>query len=366
MSKDPVCGRSIAENTDCVYTYKDTEYSFCSQNCEDAFVLNPEKYINRARGPSQQTRKVAIIGAGQVGATFAFTLMESGLANSIALIDVNSELAEGHAMDLQHGRAFVPPVDIRAGDYSACQNADIVVVTAGAGQKPGETRLDLVQKNTEIFREMIPKITQYDPNVLLIVTNPVDILTYATLQFSGYPVHRVIGSGTVLDTSRFRSLLSQHCEVDARNVHAYVIGEHGDSEVAVWSQANIGGIAFDAYCPTCQKQCPPEEKEGLFQRVKEAAYDIIQRKGSTNFAVSLALLRIVGSILRDERSVLTVSTLLDGAYGLHDVCLSVPALLNRNGVSKTLALPLNDTERQQLQHSADTLKTVLANMALKQ
>ncbi len=310
----------------------------------------------------QATRKVAIVGAGQVGATFAFTLMQSGLADKIALIDVNAELAQGHVMDLNHGLLFVPPVKVYAGDYSECEDAGIVVITAGAGQKPGETRLDLVQKNTAIFQDIIPQIVRYNPKILLVVSNPVDVLTYVALKVSGYPVNRVIGSGTVLDTARFRSLLSAHCEVDARNVHAYIIGEHGDSEVAVWSQANIAGISFDQYCPTCHKHCSEMDKDQIVQQVKQAAYEIIRRKGATNFAVSLALLRIVGSILRDEQSVLTVSTLLDNYYGINDVCLSVPAIVNRNGLSKILQVELNETERQQLQSSANLLKQTIRQL----
>jgi L-lactate dehydrogenase len=331
----------------------------------DKRPLNSEHSLESLGSRARESRKVVIVGAGQVGATFAFTLMQSGLANTIVLIDVNAELVEGHVMDLNHGRSFVPPVTITTGDYSTCRQADIVVVTAGAGQKPGETRLDLVQKNTQIFQDMIPKIVQYNPGILLIVTNPVDILTYVTLKLSGYPTNRVIGSGTVLDTSRFRSLLSQHCEVDARNVHAYVIGEHGDSEVAVWSQANIAGITFDRYCPTCQKQCSLEDKEAIFRKVKHAAYEIIQRKGATNFAVSLALLRVVESILRDEHSVLTVATLLDDYYGVSDVCLSVPAILDRHGVSKILNIELNEQEVEQFQHSANVLKAVMTQVGIE-
>lgn len=325
---------------------------------------NPEKYVTALKEPFRDTRKVVVVGAGQVGTTFAFTMMESGLANEIVLIDAASERAKGHAMDLNHGQLFVPPVKVSAGDYSDCQDASIVVVTAGAAQKQGETRLDLVQKNTELFQEIIPQIVRYDPRILLIVSNPVDILTYVALKVSEYPMNRVIGSGTVLDTARFRSLLSSHCEVDARNVHAYIIGEHGDSEVPVWSQANIAGISFDQYCPTCRKQCSPEDKEGIFKKVKHAAYEIIQRKGATNFAVSLALLRIVGSILRDEHSVLTVSTLLDNYYGISDVCLSIPTILNRNGVSRILKIGLNDAEIEKLQDSAHVLKDVLTRLDL--
>lgn len=365
MRKDPVCGMELPEeHIQHESEYQGTGYAFCSTHCKESFEQNPQKYLEPKIEAFQEIRKVAIVGAGQVGATFAFTLMQSGLADKIALIDVNAELSQGHAMDLNHGLLFVPPVKVYAGDYSECEDASIVVITAGAGQKPGETRLDLVQKNTAIFQDIIPQIVRYNPKMLLIVSNPVDVLTYVALKVSGYPMNRVIGSGTVLDTARFRSLLSTHCEVDARNIHAYIIGEHGDSEVPVWSQANIAGITFEQYCPMCRKHCSQGEKDHIFQNVKDAAYEIIRRKGATNFAVSLALLRIVGSILRNEQSVLTVSALLDNYYGISDVCLSVLAIVNRNGLSKILPLELNDTEQQQLQSSAEVLKKTINQLDL--
>ncbi|NVM23063.1 MAG: L-lactate dehydrogenase [Desulfobacterales bacterium] len=307
-------------------------------------------------------RKVAVVGAGQVGSTFAFALMTSGLATSIVLIDVMTERAEGHVMDLNHGLPFVPPSRIYVGDYSDCKGADIVVVAAGASQKPGETRLDLVQKNTNIFKDIIPEITQYNPGTLVIVSNPVDVLTYVALKISELPMNRIIGSGTVLDTARFRYLLSAHCEVDPRNVHAYIIGEHGDSEVPVWSRVNIGGVSFREYCPVCQKQCPQDERDEIFNQVKSAAYEIIKRKGATCYAIGLALVRIVGSILRDENSVLTVSTLLDNYYDVSDVCLSIPVILNRNGVSKILRIGLDESEITKLQASAGVLKNVIKDV----
>lgn len=365
MKKDPVCGMELSEEQiQYESEYQGKTYAFCSAHCKESFDRNPRKYLQPNMEAFQEIRKVAIVGTGEVGATFAFTLMQSGLADKIALIDIKAELAEGHAMDLNHGLLYVPPVKVYAGDYSECEDASIVVITAGASQKPGETRLDLVQKNTAIFQEMIPQIVQYNPKILLIVSNPVDVLTYIALKISGYPMNRVIGSGTVLDSARFRSLLSNHCEVDARNVHAYIIGEHGDSEVAVWSQANIAGISFDRYCPTCGKHCSQMDKEQIVQNVKNAAYQIIQRKGATNFAVSLALLRIVGSILRDEQSVLTVSALIDNYYDISDVCLSVPAIVNRNGLSKILPIRLNEQERQQLQSSAEVLKKTIQQLDL--
>lgn len=365
MARDPVCGMEIDEDrARHRYQYHGTSYYFCSERCRESFEQDSEKYLKALDEDLTDRRKVAIVGTGQVGATFAFALMVSGLATSIALIDQRPEMAEGHAMDLNHGLSFVQPTKVYAGDYTECKDAGIVVVTAGAAQKPGERRLDLVKKNTEIFKEIIPEIAQHNPRILLIVTNPVDVLTFAALKLSEYPMNRVMGSGTTLDTARFRYLLSEHCQVDPRNVHAYIIGEHGDSEVAVWSRATIGGIPFRDYCLVCEKQCSPGERDEIFTRVKKAAYEIIERKGYTNFAIALALVRIAGSILRDENSVLTVSTLVDNYYGISDVCLSVPVILNRNGVSKALKLDLDELEAEKFQSSAKVLKNVIKTLEL--
>jgi L-lactate dehydrogenase len=314
--------------------------------------------------PFPEERKVVIVGAGQVGATFAFALMTSGLAGSIVLIDQAAEIAEGHAMDLNHGLSFVQPCRVYAGDYTDCIDASVVVITAGASQKPGGTRLDLAQRNTDIFKSVIPQIVQHDPKIVVVVSNPVDVLTYVALKISQYPENRIIGSGTVLDTARFRYLLSKNCQVDPRNIHGYIIGEHGDSEVPVWSQVNMGGIPFRDYCPVCQKHCAGSERDEIFNQVRDAAYEVIKRKGATTFAIGLALLRIVGSILRDENSVLTVSTLLDGYYGISDVCLSIPVILNRNGVSRTLNIALDESEIGQLKASADIIKAATKKLDL--
>lgn len=363
MAKDPVCHMMVDEDqAKHQAQHKRKTYYFCSSRCRTSFEQDPQKYLKAAEEYLADRRKVAIVGAGQVGATFAFALMMSGLASSIPLIDVVPERAEGHVMDLNHGLSFVQPSKIYVGDYSDCQDANIVVVTAGASQKPGETRLDLVRKNTDIFKSIVPQIVQYNPRILLIVSNPVDVLTYVALKISDYPMNRVIGSGTVLDSARFRYLLSRHCEVDPRNVHAYIIGEHGDSEVPVWSKVNIAGVSFLQYCPVCQKQCPQDEREEIFNQVKNAAYEIIKRKGATYYAISLALVRIVASILRDENSVLTVSTLVDDYYDISDVCLSVPCVLNRNGISKILKIGLDDAETKKLQNSARVLKSVIKDL----
>lgn len=310
-------------------------------------------------------RKVVIIGAGFVGSTFAYCLMISGLASEIVLIDVNRTRAEGEAMDLAHGVPFVRPVVIRSGDYDECEGADVIVITAGAAQKPGETRLDLVQRNADIFKDIIPKVTRHTTSsVLLIVTNPVDIMTYLAYKLSGYPPSMVIGSGTVLDTLRFRSLLSLHCNVSARNVHAYIIGEHGDSEVPVWSLANIAGMRLAEYCPLCERGCDPSWQRELFEEVRDAAYKVIERKGATYYAIGLAMTEITGSILRDENSVLTVSSLLDNYQGVSDVCLSVPALVGKQGVSKVVPLSLSQEEEKAFRKSAEIIRGIIDKVTI--
>lgn len=365
MVKDPVCGMEVNERPARHRAqYMGETHYFCSESCKTAFESHPEKYIEAYKHFASEKRKVVVVGAGQVGATFSFALMISGLASSIVLIDMNSDLSEGHTMDLNHGLSFAHPTRIFAGDYPDCEGADIVIVTAGAAQKPGETRLDIVQKNTEIFKDIIPKVAEQNPDIILIVSNPVDILTYVAFKISGYPMNRVIGSGTTLDTARFRFLLSRHCRVDPRNVHAYIIGEHGDSEVPVWSQVNIAGMPFKDYCPGCRRGCSTEEREEIFQQVKNAAYEIINRKGHTNFAISLALVRIVSSILRDENSVLTVSSLIDDYYGIKDVCLSIPVILNLNGISKHIYINLNETESHRLRVSAESLKGIIERLGI--
>ncbi len=315
----------------------------------------------------QTTRsKIAIVGAGNVGSTFAFSLMMSGVAREIVLIDNNQQRAEGECLDLSHGASFVHPVNICSGGYEGCKGANIVVITAGAKQKPGQTRIDLVNTNVEIFKGIIPKIIQYAPNaILLVVSNPMDILTYITLKISGLPLNRVLGSGTVLDSSRFRYLISEHCHVDARNVHAYIVGEHGDTELAVWSHANIGGMVLAEYCPLCNKDCDYKKELGkILEEVKNSAYKIIEAKGATYYAIGLALTRIVEAILRDENSVLPISTFINDYYGINDVCLSIPSVVNRNGVQKFLRLELSQTEQEQLGHSASTLKDIIKSIKL--
>jgi L-lactate dehydrogenase len=307
--------------------------------------------------------KVSIIGAGNVGSSYAFALMISGVAREIVIVDKDTKKAAGECMDLNHGLSFSHPAAISSQGYEGCADSDIIVITAGAKQKSGQTRIDLAQTNANIFKQIIPEVMKYAKEaIILVVTNPVDILTYATLKISSLPIHRVIGSGTALDTSRFRYLISEHCKVDPRNVHAYIIGEHGDTELPVWSNASIGGMKIEKYCPTCKNSgnCDHGKKlEKLFDEVKNAAYKIIEAKGATYYAVALALVRITEVILRDENSVLPVSTLINDYYGVSDVCLSLPSIVNRSGVEQVLRIELSAKEQAQFKHSAETLKGIL-------
>lgn len=309
--------------------------------------------------------KVAVVGAGFVGATFAYTLMTQGLVSEIVVIDVDTKKAEGEAMDLNHGLSFAQPAKIWAGDYSDCKDADIIMISAGVAQKPDEKRLELVHRNFEIFKEIVSQITHYNNNgILLITTNPVDILTYAALKLSGFPANRVIGSGTILDTSRFRYVLGEHLGVDPRNVHAYIIGEHGDSEVPVWSLANVAGTPLKQFCVERGAKCDEFLLDSLFERVKNAAYEIIERKGRTYYAIGLGLTRIVEAILRDENAILTVSGLLQDYYGVSGVCLSVPSIVNREGVKVSLKLPLSQGEIEGFQKSASLLKGIAQSLGI--
>jgi len=309
--------------------------------------------------------KVAVVGAGFVGSTTAYTLMLSGLVSELVLIDINKEKAEGEVMDMNHGMPFVKPVDIYMGDYKDCAGADIVVITAGANQKPGETRIDLVKKNTEIFKGIIDQVLKYNTEcILLVVTNPVDVLTYVTYKLSGFPKNRVIGSGTVLDTSRFRYLIGEKVGVDPRNVHAYIIGEHGDTEVPTWSLANIAGIPMERYCKNVDMCLGEPSRKEIFDNVKNAAYHIINRKGATYYAVALAVRRIVEAIVRNENSILTVSSLIEGQYGINDICISLPTLVNRQGIVNILDIPISNEELALLTKSASTLKEVADTLGL--
>lgn len=307
--------------------------------------------------------KITVIGAGLVGSTSVYAMMNAGIASELVLIDVNQKRLAGEVMDLNHGSSFVPQVRVRAGDYADCADSSIIVITAGVNQKPGESRLDLLKRNVEVFRNIVPNIMRHnDFPLILVVTNPVDLLTLVTLRLSGLPPHRVIGSGTVLDSSRFRYLLSEHFNVSAQNVHAYIVGEHGDSEVPTWSLTNIAGIPIDDYCRACEKNENCVERERIFNEVKNSAYAIIEGKGATYYAVGLAVRRICEAILRNEHAILPVSSLIDGLYGIKDVALSLPTILDSQGVQKVLELPLTPEETAGLRVSADTLKSVFRDL----
>jgi L-lactate dehydrogenase len=313
---------------------------------------------------SEQHRKVVVVGAGSVGATYCYALAQSGLADEIVLIDRNEDLMKGQVLDLVHGQPFFPTVIIRSGSADDYKDAQVVVITAGAAQKPGETRLQLIKKNAEIIGSIAEEIARHEcKGVMLIVSNPVDVLTYVALKRSGWENTRVIGSGTVLDSARFRYLLSNYCSVDVHNVHAYILGEHGDSEFAAWSMTNVAGINIDEYCPICGK-CSDwiKRRQLIEQQVRESAYHIINYKGSTQFAVGLALVRITGAILRSQNSVMTVSTLLNGEFEIKDVCLSVPCIVSDGGIIRIIESPLTPEELTSLSRSGDVLRKIIDSM----
>jgi len=319
--------------------------------------LNSELHLRPTR--------VAVVGVGNVGTTFAYALLLSGLAAEIVLIDSNHAKAEGEAMDLNHTVPFTHPTHVWAGDYSDCAGAIVTVVAAGAGQKTGETRLDLIKKNAGIWRNIVPSIVKNNPNgILLIATNPVDVLTYAAWKLSGLPHERVIGSGTILDTARFRYLLSQHFRVDASSVHAYIIGEHGDSEVPVWSLANIAGMRLAEFCKAQGLSHDQKQMDEIFVQTRDAAYRIIERKGATFYAVAAGLMRITQAILRDQSTVLSVSSLVKDYYGMSDVCFSLPTLVGRGGIEKVIHLELTAAEIEQLKHSAEVLRKTASTLEL--
>ena len=310
-------------------------------------------------------QKVAVIGCGFVGATSAFSLIQTGLFSEMVLIDANHQKAEGEAMDLSHGSAYLTPMNIYAGGYDDIVDAGLIVITAGANQKPNETRLDLVKKNVAIFKSIIPEIKNRNcEGILMIVSNPVDILTYVTLKLSGFPAHRVIGSGTVLDTARLKYVLGRHLQVDQRDVHAYIIGEHGDSELAVWSGAQVAGIHINHFCELRGHFNHQEAMERLAQQVRDSAYEIIDRKGATYYGVAVAVKRIATAIVKNEHAVLPISSLMQGEFGLNDICLSIPTVVGSQGVEKVVDICLNNEENEKLQESAKALKEVLNGLDL--
>jgi L-lactate dehydrogenase len=308
---------------------------------------------------NNRVNRVVLIGTGFVGSSYAFAMLNQGVAEELVLIDLNKEKSEGDAMDLNHGMPFAPsPTKIWFGDYSDCKLADIVVICAGANQKPGETRLDLVEKNTKIFKGIVGEVmgSGFD-GIFIIATNPVDILTYAVWKFSGLPKERVIGSGTILDTARFRFLLGDYFNIDTRNVHAYIIGEHGDTELPVWSHADIGGKPIETIMNE-RKDYRKEDLEQIFTNVRDAAYHIIERKGATYYGIAMGLVRLTKAILQNENSILTVSSYLNGEYGQEDLYIGVPAIVNRDGIREVLEFTLADDEKEKFSHSADVLRKV--------
>lgn len=310
-------------------------------------------------------QKCAMIGCGFVGATSAFSLVESGLFNEMVLIDANHDKAEGEAMDLSHGLAFTQPMEIVAGDYPDLKDCGIIIISAGAGQKPGETRMDLVHKNISIFKQIIPQIVKYNQEaILLVVANPVDILTWATCKLSGFPPQRVIGSGTVLDTARLKYLLGRHLDVDPRSVHAFIVGEHGDSELAVWSSANVSGVPLTDFCELRGYEEHGKNRQMLYEEVKNSAYRIIEKKGATYYGIALSVRRICECIVRDEHSILSVSSLIQGHFGLTNLCMGVPTILGSKGVERVLDIGLNQEEQAELLRSATELNHVLQEIEL--
>lgn len=305
-------------------------------------------------------RKVAIIGCGYVGAATAFAIMQTGLFSEMVLLDMDQNKAEGEAMDIMHGMPFAMPINIHAGTYDDIADSDIIIVTAGCNQKPDETRLQLVHRNIEVYRKIMGEIAKRNvQGILIVVSNPVDILTYAAWKFSGLPRHRVIGSGTVLDTARLKCMLGNELGVDARSVHAFIIGEHGDSELAVFSSANVSGIDLKDFYDMCQPDEYHEDTARIYDQVKESAYKIIESKKATYFGVAMALCRICECILRNEHSILTVSAVVDGQYGAHDMALSLPCIVGNKGVEQVIQIELNEEEESRLQNSIKVLGEVL-------
>jgi L-lactate dehydrogenase len=308
---------------------------------------------------SNQKTRVAIVGTGQVGATTAYRLMLSGLVEELVLIDARPTLAEGHAMDLSHAASLERPVRVRAGSYEDCAAADVVVICAGAPQVEGESRLALLERNVEVLRGILAELMRYGfDGLLLITTNPVDVLSMAAHRLSGLPATRVIGTGTVLDSARLRHLIGQQLEIDPRSVHAHILGEHGDSEIAAWSAAQVGGLPLSRLEPTGFDQA------GMLEAVRRAAPEIIARKGATYYAIASSIQRIVTAILRDERAILPVSARVDGPYGLHDVYLGTPCVVGRAGIVRVLEVPLDPAEQEGLRRSAAVLRGAIERLGL--
>lgn len=302
-------------------------------------------------------RKAAMIGCGFVGSSAAFALMQSGIFSEMVMIDADRARAEGEAMDISHGLPFARPIKLYAGDYDDIVDAGVIIITAGANQKPEETRLDLIHKNVEIFKSIIPEIAKRNcEGILLVVSNPVDILTYTALKLSGFPEHRVIGSGTVLDTARLKYLIGEHLRVDNRSVHAFIIGEHGDSELAAWSNANVSGVKLSDFCEMRGHFSHEASENRIYEEVKNSAYEIIERKRATYYGIAMVVKRICECIIRDEKSILPISSMMRGMYGMEDIVISMPAIVGKDGVEDVIPISLDEEEQAQLKKSAGVLR----------
>lgn len=312
------------------------------------------------------SKKVVIIGCGFVGSATAFTLMQSRLFTEMVLIDANYDKADGEAKDIAHGIPFAGQMKIYAGDYDDISDAAIIIVTAGANQKPDETRLDLVHKNVAIYKSIIPEIAKRNfKGILLIVSNPVDILTYAAVKLSGFPEKRVIGSGTVLDTARLKYALSEHLGVDSRSIHSFIIGEHGDSEIAAWSSTNVSGIPVNDFCEMRGHFNHEESMQRISEKVKNSAYEIISKKHATYYGIAMSVKRICECIVRDEKSILPISSIMCGDYyGIEGVALSMPAVVGSDGIETHVPISLNEEETRLLKQSAQTLKNIVSELDL--
>lgn len=312
-------------------------------------------------------RKVAIIGCGFVGSATAFALMQSGMFSEMVLIDANGDKAYGEALDIGHGLPFSKPMQIYSGGYDDISDASILIITAGAGQKPGETRLDLVHKNTQIFKSIIAEISKRSFNgILLVVSNPVDILTYVSYKLSGLPSNQVFGSGTVLDTARLKYLLGEHFGVDSRSVHAFILGEHGDSEIAAFSSANVSGIPLKEFCEERNRcDCTDEALDRVALEVKNSAYEIIDKKAATYYGIAMSVRRICEAIVLDQKSILPVSSVQNGLYGFDSVALSMPSIIGEHGVERQVKISLSDSEERAIMNSAQTLKEIISTLALE-
>lgn len=311
-------------------------------------------------------KKISIIGAGAVGATTAFALLQKGIASQIVLNDVNQERAMGEVLDLMHGSSLLKPVDVILGSIQDTKDSDIIIITAGVSIKEGETRLDIISKNYGIFKNFVPQLAKLSPNaIFLVVSNPVDVLSYITYKLSGFPKERVIGSGTVLDTARLRTLLGKYMEIDGRNIHSYIIGEHGDSELATWSSTRVSNLPINEFAKQMELPWDKGLEDIIEKDVKNAGYEVLNKKGNTCYAVSIAVTRICEAIARNEKSILTVSSYVENMYGVDDVYIGVPTIISEKGAEKLLEIDLEEEEKTKLKNSVDVLKDVLKSIDFK-